>query len=309
MAILILRNDDKGNPWREALLQHDPDLEVYVYPEPHPKDQILMAAVWKHPSGSLEGYANLKGVHSMGAGVDFIMEEPLPVSNLPVVRVVDPNLTADMAEYVLVHCLAHLRELTPYAQQQANSTWEPKPYRRASETTVGIMGLGQLGKATAKVLLKNGFSCRGWTRSSRPDVDFPCFAGAGEREAFLSGCDILVCLLPLTPDTADILDAHVFQALPKGAFLINAARGGHLDESALVKALDSGQLSGACLDVFKEEPLPVDHPFWSHPRIRITPHVASVSDPRTVAAQLVGNYRTLVQGGIPLNTIVVERGY
>ncbi len=309
MALLILRNDDKGNSWKEALLRVDPDLQVYVYPEPHPREAIRMAAVWKHPKGSIQGYKNLLGIHSMGAGVDFIMEEPLPIPELPVVRVIDPNLTADMAEYVLTHCLAHLRALRHFSQLQHNQSWVPGAYRRASETTVGIMGLGELGKAAAAVLIKNGFSCRGWTRRTLPDVGFPCFTGPGERDVFLSECDILVCLLPLTPQTANILDASVFQALPKGAFLINAARGGHLDESSLLQALESGQISGACLDVFKQEPLPPDHPFWRHPLVRITPHVASVSDPTTVATQLVENYHTLLRGEVPANIVETERGY
>ena len=309
MAILIIRNDHKEFIWKEALLKADPDLDVYAYLEPHPEDDIQMVAVWKHPAGSLNAYKNLKGVHSMGAGVDFIMEERLPVPGIPIVRVVDPSLTADMAEYVLTQCLAHIKGLSAYKELQGRHSWKPEGYKRASETTVGIMGLGELGKAAAAVLIKNGFRCRGWTRKSKPQVDFPCYTGAGERDAFLSGCNILVCLLPLTPDTADILNDQVFNALPRGTFLINAARGGHLEESSLIQALESGQLSGACLDVFKQEPLPEDHPFWGHKSIRITPHVASVSDPKTVAQQLVSNYKTLLQGQIPLNTVDPARGY
>ncbi len=309
MAILIIRNDHKEFIWKEALLKADPGLDVYAYSESHPEADITMAAVWKHPEGSLNAYKNLKGVHSMGAGVDFIMEQTLPVPGIPVVRVVDPALTADMAEYVLTQCLAHIKGLLAYEELQGRHSWNPEGYKRASETTVGIMGLGELGKAAAATLLKNGFQCRGWTRKSKPRVDFPCYTGEGERDAFLSACDILVCLLPLTPDTADILNHQVFNALPPGAFLINAARGGHLEESALLRALESGQLSGACLDVFKQEPLPAEHPFWAHKRIRITPHVASVSDPKTVAEQLISNYKTLLKGQTPPNTVDPVRGY
>lgn len=309
MALVIIRNDDKGPEWKAALEKIAPDLDIYVYPEAHPLDEVRMAAVWKQPEGSLESYRNLLGIHSMGAGVDFILGESKLEEGLPLLRVVDPRLTADMAEYVLTHCLAHIRGLQSYRALQQESIWRPTAYRRATDTTVGIMGLGELGMAAAKVLLQNGFQCRAWTRKSTPEVDFPCFTGKSERNAFLSACDILVCLLPLTPETRAVLGQAVFDELPEGAFLINAARGGHLDENALLESLDSGRLSGACLDVFQQEPLPKGHPFWTHPGIRITPHVASVSDPDTVAAQLIANYRALIGGNKPANLVDLERGY
>ncbi|SFR46924.1 glyoxylate/hydroxypyruvate reductase A [Robiginitalea myxolifaciens] len=316
MALLILRNDDKGNAWRQELLKIDSSLEVIVYPEPHKTEAIKMATVWKHPEGLLHNYTGLLGIQSMGAGVDFILKDPSVGSpqnpsglTRPIMRVVDEQLTADMAEYVLTHCLAALRDLQHYEVLSKDRRWEPSNYRRASETTVGILGLGTLGMAAGKALLQNGFQVRGWARSSKKAEGISVYAGAGSLNEFLAGSQIVVCLLPLTPETSGILNAKRFKQMDPGTFLINAARGGHLIEADLIPAIDSGLLSGACLDVFQEEPLPREHPFWEHPKIRVTPHVASVSDPSTVAAQIVANYKNLLKGVAPQNLVDLEKGY
>lgn len=316
MALLILRNDEKGNAWRQELLKIDSSLEVVVYPEPHQTEAIKMAAVWKHPEGLLHNYTSLLGIQSMGAGVDFILEDPSVGSpqnpsglKRPIMRVVDEQLTADMAEYVLTHCLAALRDLQHFEVLSSDRRWEPQNYRRASETTVGILGLGTLGMAAGEALLKNGFQVRGWARSPRSAEGISVFAGTEQLSEFLNGCQIVVCLLPLTPNTRGILNTSLFKQMDPGTFIINAARGGHLTEADLIPAIDKGLLSGACLDVFQEEPLPGEHPFWEHPKIRVTPHVASVSDPRTVAAQIVTNYKNLLKGVKPENLVDLEKGY
>jgi glyoxylate/hydroxypyruvate reductase A len=309
MPIVILRNDDRSQIWKDALKTIDPSLEVYCHTETHPRNRIQMAAVWKHPKESLRAYPNLRAVQGLGAGVDFILEDPHLPPDLPVMRIVDPNLAGDMAEYVLTQCLAHLKGLPGYYADQREGRWNPKPYRRAGEVRVGIMGLGQLGLQVADSLRRNGFACCGWTRTSRPEVPFPVYRGAEEQKAFLAFSEILVCLLPLTPQTESILNKDVFDLLPQGAYLINVARGGLLNEADLMAALDINSLSGACLDVFRKEPLPVAHPFWSDPRINITPHMASVSDPHSVAAQVVFNYHALLEGRKPKNLVSKDRGY
>lgn len=309
MPIIILRNDDRSQLWKDALKAVDPGLEVYCHTEPHPRSRVTMAAVWKHPEESLREYPNLNGIQCLGAGVDFILEDPDLPADLPVMRIVDPNLAGDMAEYVLTQILAHLKGLPRYYADQREARWNPKPYRRAGEVSVGIMGLGQLGLKVAGSLMLNGFKCCGWTRTSNPEVPFPVFRGAEERKAFFSSSEILVCLLPLTPRTESILNKDVFDSLPGGAYLINVARGALLNEADLISALDTNSLSGACLDVFREEPLPVSHPFWSDTRITITPHMASVSDPRSVAAQVVFNYYALLEGRKPKNLVMKDRGY
>ncbi|MBC2840576.1 glyoxylate/hydroxypyruvate reductase A [Robiginitalea sp. SC105] len=309
MALVIIRNDDKTETWIRAIREQAPDIPVFDYHKPHPRETVRMAGVWKHPSGSLGEYPGLLGVHGLGAGVDFILEDPGLPENLPVLRVVDPFLAGDMAEYVLAQILSYLRQLPRYTLDKANRAWHPVSYARIGDFRVGIMGLGTLGKAVAELLVRAGFSVTGWTSHSRPQTGYTVFTGPEEKQAFLAGTDILVCLLPLTPDTRGILNAETFDCLPGGTFLINVARGPLLDEGALIRALDTGRLSGACLDVFSTEPLPDAHPFWNHPSIQITPHVASVSEPASVAGQIIGNYRALLRGDSPENQVSRLRGY
>ncbi len=309
MALVILRNDDLVARWKEALMRAAPDIPVYGAGEEYPPESVKMAAVWKHPPGSLKTFPNLMGVHCLGAGVDFILEDPTLPESLPIMRVVDPYLAADMAEYVLAQAMASLKGLHRYKEDQMEGRWAPGPYRRVEDVTIGIMGLGTLGRAVAALLVKSGFSVTGWTRASAPEVGFPTFHGKDQRKAFLEGSDILVCLLPLTPQTRGILDYELLSGLPARALLINVARGPLLVDKDLIRALDEGLLSGACLDVFHTEPLPESHPFWKHPAVHMTPHVASVSDPDSVAPQIVENYRRLVQGRPLNNTVSRDRGY
>ena len=309
MAIAILRNDNMVDRWKMALQRVAPDIPVYSMGEEVPPEAIEMAAVWKHPPGSLNIFPNLKGIHCLGAGVDFILEDTSIPQTLPVMRVVDPFLASDMAEYVLAQVMASLKDLHRYKEDQLSGKWNPRPYTRIKDVTVGIMGLGTLGRAVAELLGSAGFSLVGWTRASDPEVEFPTFRGDDEKKPFLGQSDILVCLLPLTPDTRGILDYELLSGLPKGALLINVARGPLLVDGDLIRALEAGLLSGACLDVFHTEPLPASHPFWQHPGVHTSPHVASVSDPDSVAPQIVDNYRRLM-GGRPLkNEVSRKRGY
>jgi glyoxylate/hydroxypyruvate reductase A len=309
MALIIIRNDHLAAAWKKALQRADPEIPVYCFGEEVPPEEVLMAAVWKHPQGSLGAYPNLRGIHCLGAGVDFILEDPTTPEAIPIMRVVDPYLASDMGEYVLAQVMGHLKGLHGYTAAQLSGVWNPRPYQRIGEVTIGIMGLGTLGVAVAELLRINGFSLVGWTRSSKPEVDFPVLHGDEGQDQFLEQSDILVCLLPLTPDTRGILNQKLFEKLPEHACLINVARGPLLIDRDLLVALDSGKLSGACLDVFHTEPLPGEHPFWDHPKVHITPHVASVSDPVSVAPQIAANYRRLTEGGDLKNVVSRSRGY
>ncbi len=309
MALAILRNDDRTNSWIRALGEIAPEIPVYDYHEPHPKDEVRMVGVWKHPKGSLREYPGLLGIHGLGAGVDFILEDPDLPAGLPILRVVDPYLASDMAEYVLAQILSGLRQLPDYTLDKIKSRWEPRPYNRIEDVRVGIMGLGTLGKAVADLLVHAGFRVCGWTARTQPTTEYPVYQGPEGRQEFLSCSDILVCLLPLTPDTRGILNSSTFDALPDGSRIINVARGPLLCEEDLLAALDSGKVSGACLDVYSQEPLPESHPFWEHPGIAMTPHVASVSEPESVAAQLIANYHALLAGDSLRNEVSRERGY
>ncbi len=309
MGIVIIRQDGKINQWKAALKAAAPDIEVYSYFEEHPKDQIEMALVWKHPTGSLAAYPNLKYIASSGAGVDFIFEDETVPKSLPITRVVDTMLASDMAEYVLAVVFAYLKQLNTYKIDQMNANWNPRPYHRIADFRVGIMGMGALGTVLANDMAKYGFKVHGWANSKKNNTQIDTFCGQNDLDAFLAITDILVCLLPLTENTAGILNRGLFEKLPKGAHIINAARGGHLVDADLLQMIDNGHLSGASLDVFHQEPLPADHPFWAHEKINITPHYASVSDTASVVPQIIENYRRM-QAGLPLlHFVSPEKGY
>ncbi|NNC61109.1 MAG: glyoxylate/hydroxypyruvate reductase A [Eudoraea sp.] len=309
MAIVLIRQDGKLDLWKKAFLDQFPDLPVYLFNEPHPRESISMAIVWKHPEGTLEGYPNLKCITSFGAGVDFIIKDKSRPAGIPITRVVDDALADDMAEYVLTAVLGHLKNMDQYARDQYAAQWQPRPYSRIADHTVGIMGFGTLGSHVGGALSQLGFRVIGWSRHPKSHPGIVVHHGKSGEKEFLSKTSILICLLPLTAETKGILNKSTLNQLCPGAYLINVARGGHLAENELIPLLNSGQLSGACLDVFRQEPLASDHPFWQHPRIKITPHVASVSDPQSVVPQLVENYRRLENGEALLNQIDPDLGY
>lgn len=309
MAIVIIRQDGKIDLWKNALLEADPSLKVYSYLEDHPENEITMALIWKHPNGSLTPYKNLKCIASAGAGVDYIFEDETVPKAIPITRIVDPYLAGDMSEHVLATILAHIKNLNTYKLHQVKGIWKPLDYQRIKDTTIGIMGLGELGALTATDLSKAGFPVQGWSRSHKKIDGVRVFSGNDSLDAFLNTSKILVCLLPLTPETTGILNKELFKKLPKDAFVINVARGGHLVDEDLLDALDSGHLSGACLDVYHQEPLPTSHPFWNHQKIHMTPHYASVSDTSSVIPQIIENYTRLGKGEPLFNKVDRKKGY
>ena len=309
MGIVILRQDDKTELWKTALLNADPSIPIYSYEEEHPRDEIEMAIVWKHPKGTLGLYPNLKCISSFGAGVDFIFEDLDRPLDLPITRVVDPKLASDMSEFVLGQILSHLKHFNRYKMDQLQWIWEMRSYKRIEDISVGIMGMGALGKALASDLQKLNFRVHGWANSTKEGLNIPIYAGAAQRDEFLAVTDVLVCLLPLTDQTKGILNKELFGRLPKGAYIINVARGGHLVDDDLLEMIGQGHLSGASLDVFHTEPLQQHHPFWQHEKINLTPHIASVSDISSVTPQLLENYYRLKSGQPLLNVVSLEKGY
>jgi len=308
LALLFKSDVDRADWWAAELRARLPDLEVRVWPEVGEPADIEFALVWKPPKGDLARYPNLKAVFSLGAGVDHLLRDPdLPA--VPMCRVVDPQLTREMSEYVLFHVLRFHRNQHLYDRQQRSHTWLEHPQPAPGECRVGIMGLGVLGGDAARTLAAHGFEVAGWSRTAKTIDGVETFHGAQGLAAFLGRTEILVCMLPLTPDTAGILDATLFAALPAGASLINCARGGHLVEDDLSPALDAGRLAAATLDVFAHEPLAGDHPFWDDPRICVTPHIASISDPRSVADQVAENIRRARAGADLLNVVDRAAGY
>lgn len=245
----------------------------------------------------------------MGAGVDHILRDPELPENIKITRIVDEQLTEDMADFVLVLVLNHLRNINLHHENEQNREWKQEPYRRVSDVKVGILGMGELGRTTGKKLSHYGFAVRGWTRTRRELKNVKLYTGQEELDAFLSKSDILICLLPLTPETENILNQELFKKLPKNAYVINVARGKHLVEEDLIIAIDQGHLSGAALDVFREEPLPAEHLFWAHPKIHVTPHVASVTNPSSVVFQVLENYKRMKNGEDLKNVVNKEKGY
>ena len=307
MALLFYSPDDDPGRWQKALARHLADLDFRVWPDGLGEAaEIEFTLVWRPPPGMLDGLPGLKAVFSLGAGVEHISDPP---PGVPVVRLVDPALTIGMTEYVSARVLHYFREFPRYAESQRRGEWRKRPFRQAAECRVGVMGLGVLGGDAAAALTTLGFSVAGWSRTEKRLDGIESFHGESGLMPFLERTDILVCLLPLTPETEDIIDARALAALPRGAYLINAARGGHVDEDALLAALDSGHLAGATLDVFKTEPLPAGHPFWRAPSITITPHIASLTVPDSAAAEIAANIARIRDGREPLHAVVPARGY
>lgn len=309
MSIVIIRQDDKIELWKKALQEAAPDIKVYSYLDEHDVDEIEVALVWKHPKGTLKPYNKLKYIACSGAGVDFIFDDETRPQDVPITRIVDTMLASDMSEYVIAAIFSYLKRFYEYKINQTKCHWEPKQYHRIADFTVGILGLGALGAVLAKDLVRFGFKTQGWANSRKDISGVKSFAGHDELSEFLKSSEILVCLLPLTNETTGILNKKRFQQLPKGAFVINAARGGHLVDTDLIEMLDNEHLSGATLDVFHQEPLPEAHPFWQHEKIHITPHYASVSDTASVVPQIIENYRRMKAEKSLINIVSTIKGY
>lgn len=309
MALLFKSDIDRAELWVPALKKWLPGLEVRVWPDLGDKAAIDYALVWKPAPGLLASLPNLKAIFSLGAGIDHLASDPQLPAGVPVVRMVEEGLTAGMTEYVVMQVLYHHRRMLDYRAQQARAEWVQLPFRAPWDRKVGIMGLGVLGQDAAEKLAALRLDVAGWSRSPKDLPGITCFHGAAGFDAFLARTEILVCLLPLTAETKGILDARLFAKLPRGAAVINVGRGGHLVEKDLLAALDSGQIDAATLDVFRAEPLPPAHPFWTHPRVVMTPHMASITIPDTATAAVAENIRRIEAGAPPLNVVDLGKGY
>ncbi|APU68821.1 MAG: glyoxylate/hydroxypyruvate reductase A [Bacteroidota bacterium] len=309
MSLLIVCPGRDPENWIETIRKKDSAIECYAYPEDHQKEDVEFALTWNHPRGIFKNYPNLKVIASMGAGVDHILSDPALPDDIQITRVVDDKMTEDMSNFVLTQALARLRKIQDYTKHQTEKKWDRTQYGRPQDTKIGIMGLGVLGDAVAEKLHKNNFQVYAWSRTEKDCQNITCFHGKEQMEEFLSHAEILVCLLPLTEDTRNILNADLFDMLPEGAYVINVARGEHLVEHDLLEMIDNGHLSGASLDVFREEPLPDEHPFWEHEKINITPHIASLTSPESVVPQIIENYDRMMDGKPLRHEVELEKGY
>ncbi len=304
MAVLLSTKASTMEWWRRALLAVDPTLTIRLFPDAGDPAEIEAAVVWTaHDMAELRRYPNLKLIVSMGAGVDHLLRPPGPPPGIPVARLVDRMLTTQMGEWVLLNVLRFHRQDVDYRAQQVARLWAELPAPVTAETRIGILGLGELGTHAAGLLRRLGFPVMGWTRRPKAVEGVENFHGPDGLADMARQSNILICLLPLTPETRGIVDARLLNRLPKGAFVINGARGGHVVDADLLAALDAGQVAGAALDVFEPEPLPVKHAYWGHPKVVMTPHAASITIPESAAPQVVENLRR-ARGGEPLINLV-----
>lgn len=314
MSLLVAGQQIKAEVFVKGVKYLEPDMDVRLWPETGDLDDIRYALVWKPPEGLLATMPNLEVIFSVGAGVDHVIGQPnLP--DKPLVRFVDPNLTMRMTEYVCLHVLTHHRRMPDYLENQRNREWQefwPQPC--AEEIRVGVLGLGVLGLDAVEKLTALGYDVAGWSRTKKEIPGIEAFSGQDGLDAFLARTDILVCLLPHTPDTHAMLNKGLFTKLAKdgplpGPVLINAGRGKIQVETDILAALDAGDLWAASLDVFEEEPLASSSPLWGHPRIILTPHNASVSDYKAVCRYVLGQIANYEQGKPLENVVDIKRGY
>ena len=314
MTLLLAITGWDTAPWLDRFRRFLPDRSIAVYGDSYDPDDILYAASWKHRPVSLSGLPNLRAIFSLGAGVDHLIgDTTLP--DVPILRVVDADLTERMSEYVVMQCLMHLRRQPQYARQQREGFWhDERDQPAARELRVGLLGTGVLGGDAARKLGVMGFDIAGWSRSPKSLDGIRTYAGEAELDAFLGRTDILVCLLPLTPATRGILNRGLFARLARdgrlgGPILVNAGRGGLQVESDILACLDDGTLKAASLDVFETEPLPASSALWSHPAVTITPHNSATSHPDAVAAAIASQIRRHEAGEPFLNRVDPKRGY
>ncbi len=316
MALLFSSKTDDADLWRDALAHELPDLDFRVWipggeegADGGDPTDIEYALVWAPKKGALRKFPNLKAIFSLGAGVDHLMVGRDLPEGVPVVRLVDPGLTRGMREYVIYWVLHHHRHFGEYERLVAQKRWQQLPQADTRKRRVGILGLGILGADAAAKLAALEIDIAGWSRRPKNLEGVTGFHGADGLGPFLERTEILVCLLPLTPETEGIINTDTLARLPRGAVVINAARGGHVVDEDLLKALDDGHLAAATLDVFHTEPLPEDHPYWDHPKVTVTPHVASLTVPATAAEAVAENIRRIRAGRPPEPIVDPETGY
>lgn len=308
MSFLYKADPIRGAEWAQLFAAKAPEIPFHCWPEVGDRKAVRYLAAWLPPADITSEFPNLEIIFSVGAGIDQFDFSSLP-AHLPVVRMVEPGIAAGMVEYVTHAVLGIHRQSRLYAQQQRAQQWQAHRVRPAADCRVGVLGLGMLGRAVLQQLAGMGFSCAGWSRSAHTLDGIECYSGDAGLSGFLARSDILICLLPLTAETRGILNRDLFAQLPQGAALINVGRGAHLVEADLLAALASGRLANAVLDVCEQEPLPAGHPFWSHPEIVITPHIASMTQPAGAVDLVLENIRRH-QAGLPLTGLVDRsRGY
>ena len=308
MAFVYKADPVRGAEWARLFAVKAPDMPFHIWPDTGNPKRVRYLAAWTLPEGFERQFPNVELVFSTGAGVDQFDLSKVP-QVLPVVRLAEPGVVAGMVEYATMSVLALHRDLPAYIEQQRQGKWIAHRVHPAARRRVSVLGMGLLGRAVLMQLRGFGFQLAAWSRS-RPEFDgVTCYAGESELPAMLAATDILICLLPLTSETRGILDAKLLGTLPRGASLVHVGRGAQLDHQALLDALDSGWISAAVIDVTAPEPLPASHTFWTHPRVLLTPHIASMTQPETAVDLVLENIRRHEAGEPLVGLVNRDRGY
>jgi glyoxylate/hydroxypyruvate reductase A len=309
VKVLLYTPSEKMLPqWQDALVRALPEGEVRPW-EPGPAWRADYAALWYPAAEVLAGQTALKAIFNLGAGVEALLKRIALPPGVPLIRLEDAGMARQMAEYATWAVLRYFRRLDVYAAQQSRGQWRLHRPLQHADFPVGVMGIGVLGAHIARALAALGFPVLGWSRSRKQADGVRCFAGAAELDDFLAGSRALVCMLPLTPDTKGLLDRRTLRKLPRGAYVINVARGGLVVDEDLLAALDAGHLAGATLDVFHEEPLPATHRYWQHPKVFITPHASAITLLDNAATQIADKIRRLERGEPVTGVVDLARGY
>jgi glyoxylate/hydroxypyruvate reductase len=308
MAFLYKSDPVRGVVWAELFARKMPALPFRTWPDSGDPSEVRYLAAWQPPEDLAIRFPNLEVLFSTGAGTDHFDFSAIP-ETLPVVRMVEPGIIRGMVEYVTLAVLSIHRDWRTYHEQQREGKWQLHRVHPAASRRVGVLGLGVLGRAVLESLDGFGFSCAGWSRSPQQIDGVECYAGADGLQQFLARTDILICLLPLTDSTRGILSKPLFDRLPRGATVINVGRGGHLVQQDLLQALDEGTVGRAILDVCEPEPLPTGHPFWAHPKVVLTPHIASMTQPETAVDAVIDNLYRHRQGLPMIGLVDRARGY
>jgi glyoxylate/hydroxypyruvate reductase A len=309
MRILLYRADANTDPWVRDFAELLPRAEVVVWHEGMPEAVCDYAVLWGPPAELIGQLAGVKAIFLAGAGVDAILKFGDALPGAPIIRLGDAGMAVQMAEYVAHAVLRYFRRFDEYEKQARRGIWAPLPLHEKQDFTIGVLGMGVLGSRVLEAVGHFGFPLRGWSRTPKQVDGVECFAGIDSLGEFLAGTRVLVCMLPLTPETSNLLDRARLSLLPQGAYLINVARGAHVAEPDLLTLIRSGHLAGATLDVFRNEPLPAPHPFWDEPRITMTPHISALTVRRDSVRQIAAKIDKLEHGEPVADVVDRTRGY
>ncbi len=308
MSIALIFNNKDPKPWKKQLQNKTLDTDIEIYPNIKDKSKIDFIICWKPQDKVFNEFPNLKIVQSVGASIDHITNSQNIKSNIIISRIVDENLSIDMWEYLLAVVLSQMKNINLYYKNQIQKVWKPQEYQSINNITISILGLGKIGSYVAKKFAQIGFNVKGWSNSKKEILNVNSFYGKNGLSECLENCDFLINILPLTSETTEIINTKNLKKVRKGGFFINVGRGEHLKDLDLIELLNKKHISGASLDVFREEPLK-NNILWEHPNIYITPHIASLTNIKSAVNQISENYLRFIKNKELLNIVSLKKGY